>query len=144
MLSPPKVLGPWIEQWHLDGTKLTYREIVCTGTAARTATGTLEDGPDGKAVRWTDNGEGKADDPWVGNAETETTPLKITDSRRCAHPCTRRRSATPTAQTRAFVRALQGRRRGRRRLPRGRVEVTARREGCPAGSPLLDTHGTHG
>ena len=102
MLSPPKVLGPWIEQWHLDGTKLTYREIVCTGTAARTATGTLEDGPDGKAVRWTDNGEGKADDPWVGNAETETTPLKITDAELRA-PLHEKAVSDTDAQTRAFI-----------------------------------------
>jgi hypothetical protein len=103
MMSPPKVLGPWIEQWHLDGTKLTYREIICTGTAVRTATGTLEDGPDGKAVRWIDNGEGKADDPWVGNAETETTSLKITDSDVRA-PLHEKAVSDTDGQTRAFVR----------------------------------------
>jgi|GEM_PF-2191798 len=80
MLSPPKIMGPWVVQWHIDGDQVTYREINCLGTAVRTATGTLEDGEDGQVVRWIDNGDGEADDPWVGNAATETTRVKVSDA----------------------------------------------------------------
>lgn len=80
LMAPPKVLGPWITQWVVDGDQVTYREVICTGTAVREATGTLEDAEDGggKAVRWIDNGEGEKDDPWTGNARSETSNATVT------------------------------------------------------------------
>jgi len=75
MLSPSKVIGPWLLQWVVDGDKVTYREVLCTGTAAREATGTLEGSGSEQVVKWT-----AGDDPWVGNAPTETTRATVTDT----------------------------------------------------------------
>lgn len=102
LLSPPKVLGPWVVQWVIDGKDVTYKEIICTGTAVREATGTLEEGEDGQEVRWIDNGDGKADDPWVGNAATETTRLKIADERLKA-PLQEEATSDVGGQTSTFV-----------------------------------------
>lgn len=68
----------------------------------REATGTLEEGEDGQEVRWIDNGDGKADDPWVGNAATETTRLKIADERLKA-PLQEEATSDVGGQTSTFV-----------------------------------------
>lgn len=80
LLSPSKVVGPWMLQWHVDGKEVTYREVLCTGTAAREATATLEGTNKDRTVRWVDNGHGETDDPWTGNAPTETTRAEVTDT----------------------------------------------------------------
>ena len=80
LLSPSKVVGPWLFQWHVDGDKVVYKEVLCTGTAAREATATLEGSGKDRTVRWVDNGDGEADDPWVGNAPTKTTRADVTDT----------------------------------------------------------------
>lgn len=79
LLSPSRVVGPWMLQWHVDGDQVTYREVLCTGTAAREAKASLEGSGKDRTVRWVDNGDGEKDDPWVGNAPTETTRAEVTD-----------------------------------------------------------------
>lgn len=80
LLSPAAVVGPWLQMWVVDGDKVVYREVVCTGTAAREATAILEGSGKDRAVRWVDNGDGEADDPWVGNAPTKTTRAQVTNT----------------------------------------------------------------
>lgn len=75
LLSPSKVLGPWMVQFVVDGDRVTYREVVCTGTAANEATGDLEGSGTERVIRWDDG-----DDPWLGNAPSETTDAEITDT----------------------------------------------------------------
>mgnify|MGYP000277036259 FL=1 len=85
LLSPPHVLGPWMVQWLVepgdDGAQtVTYRQVLCTGTAALEATGTLEGTGAERTITWTDNGEGEAIDPWVGDAKNHTTDAKVTST----------------------------------------------------------------
>ena len=68
LLAPPRVFGPWMTQYVIDGEKFTYREILCSGTAVTEATGTIEDGE----IVW-DDGE----DPWVGDEEREASEITV-------------------------------------------------------------------
>lgn len=70
LLSPPSVVGPWLTAYYVDGDQFTYKEIICTGQAVTTATGTIED----DQIVWDDGA-----DPWIGDADHEKTPIEVSD-----------------------------------------------------------------
>jgi len=70
LLSPPKVVGPWLTHWHIDGERITYQEVLCTGQVVTEATGRLGD----EQVLW------DGVDPWIGDADSETSSMKRTES----------------------------------------------------------------
>lgn len=70
LLSPPKVVGPWLTYWHVDGERITYQEVLCTGQVVTEASGRLGD----EQVLW------DGVDPWIGDADSEASSMKKTDS----------------------------------------------------------------
>ncbi|PFG69096.1 hypothetical protein B0O41_3947 [Propionibacteriaceae bacterium ES.041] len=70
LLSPPRVVGSWLTYWRIDGDRITYEEVTCPGLVVTEATGKVGDGE----VVWDDV------DPWVGDAESKTSSMKLTDT----------------------------------------------------------------